>query len=405
MIAFLCGLLSAFLLYKIVLLFLCPQKTWYFHCLLFFACIITENTVIYVGDKVNILLSLAFFLGCILISCEETIPQKTALGFLIGSTIYSFSAINDNFLSVGFPAYHYGRAVFACLFYLSVKRLAPQRPYSLAPALWGLLLLLALTPMGIVLGVVVLDFHRYFSPVWFPYLDVFLLSLALFSFAGLLGTVIVLAQQERIRQENHLALLNQAYYENLREQNFQIRRLRHDMSNHLALLLSLQEEKREAYIRSLIDSAALSRSFTYCKDHTINILLSQKEEIFSGDEILFHVQAEIPEPLPFEPADLCALFCNALDNAREACLLLPPKERKITLFTKAAKGMLVLKVTNPSSLVFSSQGPLPGTSKKEKGNHGLGLKSIKETAEKYGGTMEAEGKEGLFTLFVYMPLS
>lgn len=67
--------------------------------------------------------------------------------------------------------------------------------------------------------------------------------------------------------------------------------------------------------------------------------------------------------------------------------------------------MLVLKVTNPSSLVFSSQGPLPGTSKKEKGNHGLGLKSIKETAEKYGGTMEAEGKEGLFTLFVYMPLS
>ena len=38
-------------------------------------------------------------------------------------------------------------------------------------------------------------------------------------------------------------------------------------------------------------------------------------------DILFRPKLDIPEELPFEKADICVLFANALDNAIERFLL------------------------------------------------------------------------------------
>ncbi len=51
------------------------------------------------------------------------------------------------------------------------------------------------------------------------------------------------------------------------------------------------------------------------------------------------------------------------------------------------------------------QNGLPVTSKKEeKGYHGFGLKSIRYTAEKYGGFMTVEAAHGIFMLRVVVPV-
>ena len=49
-------------------------------------------------------------------------------------------------------------------------------------------------------------------------------------------------------------------------------------------------------------------------------------------------------------------------------------------------------------------GKLPKTTKKDGENHGLGLRSIQKTVQKYGGQMEIEQEEQRFHLFFYLPV-
>ena len=179
---------------------------------------------------------------------------------------------------------------------------------------------------------------------------------------GLLWAIRVLARQRRLEQEALSAKLNEAYYESMEQQHFELRRLRHDMANHLQALSALPSEKKDTYIRELLDSGALAKTLNYCGDPTLNAVLSVKENLLRQQNISLELKLDIPEELPFEKADLCAIYANALDNAAEACASLPEekpettkaepranntKNRTIILESRARKGMLVFQTTNP----------------------------------------------------------
>lgn len=124
--------------------------------------------------------------------------------------------------------------------------------------------------------------------------------------------------------------------------------------------------------------------------------------------------------------NICALYANALDNAVEACMKLEEDKRIITLKSKAQKGLFCLEVRNP--VLNSSENThenipsdsakqdfiksnltksylIPQTSKSDKANHGFGLKGIKEIAERYHGSLELQSANGIFDLFLYIPLT
>ena len=157
------------------------------------------------------------------------------------------------------------------------------------------------------------------------------------------------------------------------------------------------------------------RSMQYCGDATVNAVLSVKEEQMEHYGIRLEAKIDIPKELPFEKRDICALFANALDNAAEACRKLEEDRRKIMLRSKAQKGLFCLEVTNPveSAARESDDGVvsgirkeegLPQTSKPDKENHGIGLRSMKEIVERYCGAMELKAEGEVFEVFLYMPL-
>ena len=47
-----------------------------------------------------------------------------------------------------------------------------------------------------------------------------------------------------------LAEVNQSYYAAMEQQHFAIRRLKHDLANHLAVAVTLPEAQREDYIQN-----------------------------------------------------------------------------------------------------------------------------------------------------------
>ena len=105
-----------------------------------------------------------------------------------------------------------------------------------------------------------------------------------------------------------------------------------------------------------------------------------------------------------DPVDLYTLVGNALDNAIEAVLPLPPAERLIRLRVQEKAGLVFLQIENPYAGELNTRDGLPLTRKEDKQNHGFGLKSIRDVGEKYHGFLNLETEGGLFVLRLSVPL-
>lgn len=404
---------------------------------------LASGTVVYIGDWGNLPLTFVVILILIWVCSEDDGWKKMTVGLLFGSTIFAWNALVDNFIRIHSNYFLLPRVLFAVLFFAATRRFAAGKDYDLTPKMWRLVLLLTFVPVGNVLSVVLLSEERWKIGEADLRLHFAVLCLAFVAFVGLLWAIRVLARQRRLEQEALSAKLNEAYYESMEQQHFELRRLRHDMANHLQALSALPSEKKDTYIRELLDSGALAKTLNYCGDPTLNAVLSVKENLLRQQNISLELKLDIPEELPFEKADLCAIYANALDNAAEACASLPEekpettkaepranntKNRTIILESRARKGMLVFQITNPvpenvlgqragisvQSETFSALSAgkmksgqaetLPPTTKKDRTRHGYGLRSIRTSVEKYGGHMEIRQEEGQFTLFGYLPM-
>lgn len=408
---------------------------WHKRLLLFVACAVLPNTIIFFGDFYNILPLFAFFLFAIYFTCEGTVYKKTAIALLFFSTGIAFNALRDNCLTNPFSlSEQFAKSMLikissGLLFYLflffETRIFAPDQDYELSDSMWRLLILLTMPPLCIVFCLVLLydisfwdtlsrmyRFHRDYAA---------LLIISIFSFFGLLWTITVLARQQKLEQQRVLADINRRYYEAMEQQYFEVRRLKHDMANHLQVLSVLPAEEQQRYFEELSQNSALTQTLHYCGDTTVNAVLATKENQLNRYGIQLAYSIDIPKELPFDPTDICALFANALDNAAEACQKAADKEqktiKKITLESKSQKGLFCLKITNPvessgHDITYRSSGSgprsrdasTPVTTKPDKRGHGLGLKSIREIVTRYQGEMELKTENGVAELFLYIPL-
>lgn len=385
------------------------KKRWWVWPLLFLAGFLADNTVVYIGDWANMPLTFLVLLIIIWMCSEDSGWKKLSVGLLFGSTMFAWNAIVDNFIRVHAEGYLWPRVIFCIIFFLGTKYFGPDKMQDLEPKMWRLILFLTMVPVGNVLSTVLLSEERWVEGQLDLRLHFAVLCLSFVAFIGLLWAIRVLMHQRELEQEAMFSRMNQKYYETMEQQHFEIRRLRHDMANHLQTLSVLAPEQKEKYMKELLESGAITRTLNYCGDSTINAVLSVKENVLKQQHIVCEWKLDIPKELPFEKADICALYANALDNAIEACKMAAEKQRKITLESRAAKGVLVLKMTNtccvlkPDYLLKKTGNLLPKTTKKDSKNHGYGLRSMEESVRKYGGSMEVHRDEDVFTFFCYLP--
>lgn len=427
--------------------------------LLLFGCFLLCDMVIFIGDPFNILMNTLVFAVIVLLTCEGSFWQKITIGMMFSCTVMSFSALRDNYIhdflfstrqngiTVVFFQSGGSNSIFAdplllsdhgyqisgtlilpftLLLYLGTRKFAPDKDYSLSDSMWRLLLFLMTLPLGIVIVVVAL-----FPVSDYGFIDyrkhrecVFLLLIALFSFISLLWCITVLSRQRKLEQQSMFAEINRKYYEAMEQQHFEVRRLKHDLANHMQVLSALPEDKCAAYAKELSGNAAFAQSFVYCGDATVNAVLTVKKSVIERCHIRLKTEIDIPKTLPYDKTDLCALYANALDNAMEACMKLEEPQREISLKSKVGKGLFCLEISNPdpdagrdmcadgaekragfAAGEGAGRGALLPTSKADKRNHGFGLQSIREIVKRYHGQMEIKSENGVFELFLYLPLS
>lgn len=145
-----------------------------------------------------------------------------------------------------------------------------------------------------------------------------------------------------------------------------------------------------------------TKKHIWCKNIVINILLEDKEQIAHKYGITFTAVLDIPENLTISPTALCSVFANLLDNALEAAEQIESGEKWISVKATVIAGFLVLKVENTCQPADNRRNPRKIFKKKTGEVHGIGLHIVKRTAEKYGGRLTTEEKNGVFCAIVFM---
>lgn len=106
-----------------------------------------------------------------------------------------------------------------------------------------------------------------------------------------------------------------------------------------------------------------------------------------------------------EETDIYILFGNMLDNALEAVLKLPEKDKQNITLTVIRQGCYVkVHCENYVNQLPELQDGLPMTSKADKQIHGFGVKSIRLLAEKYAGMISIMPTEDTFSIDLVFPV-
>ena len=95
-----------------------------------------------------------------------------------------------------------------------------------------------------------------------------------------------------------------------------------------------------------------------------------------------------------------------MDNAMEAVQKLEDSEKRIismNVYSKMNFLFIVMSNYYEGEIKMREDG-LPFTTKKEKAFHGLGMRSVSLLVEKYGGQISYDGRDGIFSVNILLPL-
>jgi len=102
-------------------------------------------------------------------------------------------------------------------------------------------------------------------------------------------------------------------------------------------------------------------------------------------------------------ADMITMLSNLLDNALRAVKDTEDKLIIVRIYSENEGYFHIIKIENhfTGTILNTDSGFI--STKKEKGIHGIGIKSVENTAEKYGGYLECFVEDKLFTAVLVLP--
>ena len=357
--------------------------------------------IIYIGDWANMPPTFLLFIAALFWCCEGSKWKKITLALTFSSAPFSLNCLIDSFLDMPHLGhlsiiYQIGKIAFWFLLWYVVKRFKFPNNFDLPVKYWYVLSLIACTPLLILFSIVLLpEDSEYIYPSMTRTI-ICILFIVILSILGILYAIYALYKASILEENKLLSEANDQYYKHLDSQIQQIRKLRHDMTNHLQVLSNLPEEEVKDYVQQLLVDKAIRNPIVYTRDSVLNAILSSKADFMEQNQIDFDYEISLEQDIPLSPTDKCALFGNLLDNAIEGCLKIS-QNRKIMLKITSSKGLFIIKIKNTCLEEVSNS---LQTSKSDKENHGFGMKSIKEVVARHHGTIEISTNSGWFEVFI-----
>lgn len=199
------------------------------------------------------------------------------------------------------------------------------------------------------------------------------------------------------------------YYRQVQTIDNKHREIIHNISHHLKAIGDLAKEKKTDNIISIIRDLNIeleNNAFTiFCTNSVVNSVLSEKKSVAekSGIELDIYVEPGVTLK-EISDADIINMLSNLLDNALRAAGEAQEKIIMVRIYTENDGHFYIVKIHNyftgnikKSTLGFES-------TKLDKEIHGIGIKSVENTAEKYNGYLECFVEDNKFTAVLVLPI-
>lgn len=186
--------------------------------------------------------------------------------------------------------------------------------------------------------------------------------------------------------------LQKQYIEESKQKYDKTKSFRHDTNNHLTILNGLleknQNQKAKDYLGRLVsENTAISMKYS-TGNPVIDVLFMEKFAFCEEQGFKVTCDTKIPSNTKIDDFDLCIIFFNALDNAIKGCR--SAENPYIDLVAKQNKGFFIIDLMNPYT-------------EYEKGS-GIGLNTIKFLVDKYDGSIDMSGEDGVFRVSILFSL-
>ncbi len=212
----------------------------------------------------------------------------------------------------------------------------------------------------------------------------------------------IIIKSKNIEYENNiLGLANEAYktqMDIISKARDETLTLKHDINNHILsmrhLIKSREYEKLENHLLSM--SNEIKEEYIYSKSGNLIIdsILNYKFSLIKSLDANIHCEINLPREDFMSLFDLTIILGNLLDNVYEALINVQNKEFYIDILYD--KGVLFINSKNTfSNSLIKTNGNLM-TTKKNKKNHGFGIRNIKKVVDKYNGEFKASNTGSFF---------
>ena len=192
-----------------------------------------------------------------------------------------------------------------------------------------------------------------------------------------------------------------AQYEELLNNNREIKRFRHDYKNNMYALSSLINDGKvddaKAFIAQM-NMAIENTELTFATGNRLaDAIMSHKAQIAKQNNVEIIFDGTIPAS-GITNNDLCTVLSNALDNAIEGSVKCYPCS--IIIRSSETKDGFIIEISNPVKQSIIIKNNRITSSKKSKKNHGFGIDNIKTVAERNNGFVRLECQNNIFKIII-----
>ena len=199
-----------------------------------------------------------------------------------------------------------------------------------------------------------------------------------------------------------LAEQKERQYATLRDNIDFINRKTHDLKHQVAALAFADGDRRTTMVRDVQRSLDLYDAAADTGNAALDTLLTERGFHCARNGIRFSTMVRGCDWSAIDVVDLFTLLGNALDNAFEYVARFDDPDKRVVSLTAHQHGrLIVIAVDNhfeDDSPTLRADDGLPVTTKPDAVAHGIGLKSIRAIARRYGGDIRIDAAPPVFTL-------
>lgn len=211
---------------------------------------------------------------------------------------------------------------------------------------------------------------------------------------------------ERLKEIESIWEKRKGQYEMSRDNIEMINRKCHDLKHQIAALADMRTDsgRKDSFVKEIQDMVDVYDSSVATGNEALDTILMEKGLYCHLHHIQWTCIAQKDVLNFMDGIDLYTLMGNALDNAAESTEKIAEADRSISVQIWQENGFAVLQIENTYEGERAFEDGLPVTTKEDKSEHGFGMRSIRDIAEKYRGTMSAKAESGFFTLSIVWPI-